>query len=76
MTIEALKAFLLDQYRQGLLPSDPRFLFRPEFLQHLVEFMDHDAQAPCNRCGAIVDGLQRQIDSLQLWIRSLNGGAR
>ncbi len=75
-TIDDLKAFLLDQYRQGLLPSDPSFLFRREFLQHLIEFMNEGGQTPCERCDAIVEGLRQQIDGLQLWARSLNGGAR
>jgi hypothetical protein len=75
-TIDALKRFLIDEYDRGLLPTDPSFLFRPEFLQHLLDFIDGSGQHPCPRCDAVVEGLQRQIDSLQLWARSLNGGAK
>ena len=74
--IDRLKAFLLDQYRQGLLPSDPSFLFNREFLEHLADFLAEGGQTPCERCDAIVEGLRQQIDGLQLWARSLNGGAR
>ena len=76
MTLERLKSFLLEEYRCGVLPSDPSFLFSREFLEHLIEFMHEGGQTPCARCDAIAEGLQRQIDSLQLWARSLNGGAR
>jgi hypothetical protein len=70
------KAFLMGEYQQGLLPSHPSFLFRPEFLQHLIDFMAEGGQSPCERCDAIAEGLRQQIDGLQLWVRSLNGGAR
>jgi hypothetical protein len=75
-TMDALKAFLLGEYQQGWLPSDPSFLFRPEFLQHLLDFMGEGGHPPCQRCDAIVEGLQRQIDGLQLLARCLKGGAR
>jgi hypothetical protein len=73
-TIERLKAFLLDQYQRGLLPSNPSLLFHPEFLQHLADFIDTNGPRPCPRCEEIVEGLQRQIDGLQVWSRFLRGG--
>ena len=53
-TLETLKAFLMDQYRQGRLPSDPSFLFSLEFLQHSLDFVDRNGQQPCSRCDAVL----------------------
>jgi hypothetical protein len=75
-TIEEIKIFLVDQYQQGLLPSDPSFLFRPEFLQHLCDFIDTNGPRSCPRCEEITESLNRQVESLQLWARGLRGGAR
>jgi hypothetical protein len=83
-TIESLKAFLVDQYNGGFLPSDPSFLFSAEFLRHLSDFIEGHGHPPqdlaqgqtCPRCDEMADGLQRQIDQLQVWARCLKGGAR
>jgi hypothetical protein len=73
-TIDALKRFLIDEYDRGLLPSDPSFLFRPEFLQHLLDFIDGSGQHPCQRCDELVEGLSRQVEVMQCWLRSLRQG--
>jgi hypothetical protein len=90
-TIESLKAFLVDQHRQGFLPTDPSFLFSADFLQHLLDFMDGNGADPedevpfhrertlpgqrsCKRCDAVMDGLSRQMEVMQLWQRFLQGG--
>jgi hypothetical protein len=65
---------LIGEYQRGWLPSDPSFLFRPEFLQHLLDFIDGAGQQPCPRCEEIVEDLQRQIEGLQVWSRYLRGG--
>jgi hypothetical protein len=75
-TIDALKTFLIGEYQQGLLPSDPSFLFSREFLEHLVAFIDRHDHVPCPRCDAVVEGLSRQVEVMQCWLRSLRGGAR
>ena len=73
-TIDALKTFLLGEYQRGLLPSDPSFLFRHEFLAHLVEFAERHDDTPCPRCDEMVEGLSRQVEVMQCWLRGLRQG--
>ena len=75
-TIESLKEFLVDQHRQGFLPSDPSFLFTRGFLENLVAFMDGNGagQPSCPRCDVVMDGLGRHVEILQVWHRFLQGG--
>jgi hypothetical protein len=76
-TLGDLKQFLMREYDQCVLPSNPSLLFSPDFLQHLCAFVDGPGQHSCERCDAVVAGLSKAI---AVWARRLchqgEGGAR